>query len=108
MPAGSRPISGRIQEARDKSPVLELRPGRGVVAIHGARLGDRKPLRRHMSSGTELNELLLDREKNLRLLERLTMLLLADDEPPKTLLAKLKKSEQKEQEFIQRTDALTA
>lgn len=55
-----------------------------------------------------LNKLLLDRERNQRILDRLTLLLLADDEPPKTLLAQLKECEQKEQEFIRKNEAVSA
>ena len=41
------------------------------------------------------------------MLDRLTRLLLADDEPPKTLLTQLKECEQKEREFIRENEALS-
>jgi DNA invertase Pin-like site-specific DNA recombinase len=73
---------------------------------------------RALRSGTEtaevktancrLNKLLLDREKNQKMLDRLTKLLLADDEPPKTLLTQLKECEQKEKELIRENEALSA
>jgi hypothetical protein len=60
------------------------------------------------TANSRLNKLLMDRDKNQRMLDRLTMLLLADDEPPKTLLAQLKECEQKEQEFIRINEAVSA
>jgi DNA invertase Pin-like site-specific DNA recombinase len=60
------------------------------------------------TANSRLNKLLLDREKNQRMLDRLAMLLLADDEPPKTLLAQLKECEQKEQELIRKNEAFSA
>jgi len=55
-----------------------------------------------------LNKLLLDREKNQKMLDRLTRLLLADAEPPKTLLSQLKECEQREQELIRENEAVSA
>jgi DNA invertase Pin-like site-specific DNA recombinase len=60
------------------------------------------------TANSRLNKLLLDREKNQNLLDRLTGLLLADDEPPKTLLTQLKECEQKGQELIRKNEALSA
>src|SRR6266446_6786870 len=48
------------------------------------------------------------REKNQKMLDRLTRLLLADDEPPKTLLTQLKESEHNEHELIRENEALSA
>ena len=42
------------------------------------------------------------------MLDRLTRLLLADDEPPKTLLTQLKESEHNENELIRENEALSA
>jgi hypothetical protein len=49
----------------------------------------------------------LDREKNHKMLDRLGRLLLAADQPPKTLLTQLKECEQKEQELIRENEALS-
>jgi hypothetical protein len=60
------------------------------------------------TADSRLNKLLLDREKNQKMLDRLTRLLVADDEPPKTLLTQLKECEQKEHELIRENEALSA